>query len=86
MKLKDPFAKTGLAPWKKWTIALVVAALTFVGLWLFNVLDGVGLASPLDRYHEEAPVEVVEAPQEEAAPEEAAPAEPASEEVVIVEE
>ena len=86
MKLKDPFAKTGLAPWKKWTIALVVAALTFVGLWLFNVLDGVGLASPLDRYHEEAPVEVVEAPQEEAAPEEAAPAEPAAEEVIIVEE
>lgn len=86
MKLKDPFAKAGLAPWKKWTIALVVAALAFVGLWLFNVLDGVGLASPLDRYHEEAPVEVVEAPQEEVATEEAAPAETVVEEVVIVEE
>lgn len=86
MKLKDPFAKAGLAPWKKWCIGLAVAALTFVGLWLFNVLDGVGLASPLDRYHEEAPVEVVEAPQEEVATEEAAPAETVVEGVVIVEE
>ena len=86
MKLKDPFAKAGLAPWKKWCIGLAVAALAFVGLWMFNVLDGIGLASPLDRYHEEAPVEVVEAAQEEAVQEEVAPTETVVEEVIVVEE
>ena len=86
MKLKDPFAKAGLAPWKKWCIGLAVAALAFVGLWMFNVLDGIGLASPLDRYHVEAPVEVVEAAQEEAVQEEVAPTETVVEEVIVVEE
>lgn len=65
MKLKDPFAKAGLAPWKKWSIGIGVAVLVFAGLWLFNVLDGIGLASPLERYHQEAPVEGVEEVLEE---------------------
>jgi Flp pilus assembly protein protease CpaA len=83
MKLKDPFAKKGLAPWQKWTIGIVVAALVFVGLWMFNVLAGVGLASPLDRYHEVAPVEEV-LPQEPAA-EVVEAVEAVAEEVTVVE-
>ena len=59
MRLKDPFAKKGLAPWQKWCIGLVIAAVAFAGLWMFNILDGVGLSSPLERYNKRAPVEVV---------------------------
>ena len=59
MRLKDPFAKKGLAPWQKWCIGLVIAAVAFAGLWMFNILDGVGLSSPLKRYNKRAPVEVV---------------------------
>ena len=59
MRLKDPFAKTGLAPWKKWCIGLVIAAAAFAGLWMFNILDGFGLSSPLERYNKRAPVEAV---------------------------
>ena len=80
MKLKDPFAKTGLAPWKKWCISIVVVALVFAGLWMFNLLDGVGLASPLDRYHQEPVVEEVVVNDE--APAEETPAEVVVEEVV----
>ena len=80
MKLKDPFAKTGLAPWKKWCISIVVVALVFAGLWMFNLLDGVGLASPLDRYHQEPVVEEVVVTDE--APAEETPAEVVVEEVV----
>ena len=64
MKLKDPFAKTGLAPWKKWCISIVVLALVFAGLWMFNILDSVGLSSPLERYHQEPVVEEVVVAQE----------------------
>ena len=59
MKLKDPFAKTGLAPWKKWCIGIGVAALVFAGLWMFNLLEWAKLPSPLERYHSEAQVEVI---------------------------
>ena len=59
MNLKDPFAKTGLAPWKKWCIGIGVAALVFAGLWMFNLLEWAKLPSPLERYHSEAQVEVI---------------------------
>ena len=59
MRLKDPFAKTGLAPWKKWCIGLSCAVVVLGGLWLFNLLEWAGLPSPLERYHKKAPVEVV---------------------------
>ena len=57
MKLKDPFAKKGLAPWKKWAIALAALVVVAGGLWMFNLLSWAGLKSPLPRYNE---VEVVE--------------------------
>ena len=57
MKLKDPYAKAGLAPWKKWVISLACLVLVAAGLWLFNLLDWAGLRSPLPRYNE---VEIIE--------------------------
>lgn len=57
MKLKDPYAKKGLAPWKAWLITIVVLAAVGCGLWMANLLDCVGFRSPLPRFN---PVEVVE--------------------------
>jgi hypothetical protein len=61
MQLKDPFAKAGLAPWKKWAIALAALVVVAGGLWMFNLLSWAGLQSPLPRYNQvEAVEEVVE--------------------------
>ena len=73
LKLKDPYAKTGLAPWKKAVITLSVLVALAGGLWLGNLLDWAGLRSPLPRFN---PVEVVE---------EAPAAEPCAETVVVEE-
>ena len=67
MKLVDPYKK-GTPAWKKWLISFIVIAVVFVALWLTNVLNCVGLASPLKYYAEET-VECVEAPAEMAEPE-----------------
>ncbi len=63
MKLKDPYAKKGLAPWKKWVILFSALVLVAGGLWLFNLLAWAGLKSPLPRYNRTEVVveEVVEA-------------------------
>ncbi len=57
VKMADPFAKK-MAAWKKCCISFFCLAAVFAGLWLFNILDCVGLPSPLDRYKEKEPVEV----------------------------
>ena len=57
LKLKDPYAKAGLAPWKKVVISLAAVVAVAGGLWLFNLLSWAGLRSPLPRYNK---VEVVE--------------------------
>ena len=65
LKLKDPYAKAGIAPWKKWLITVVVLAVVAGGLWLFNLLAWAKLPSPLPRYNKvEVVEEVVEAPVE----------------------
>lgn len=51
LKLKDPYAKKGIAPWKKWCISLAALVLVAGGLWLFNLLSWAGLKSPLPRYN-----------------------------------
>ena len=60
MRLKDPFAKAGLAPWKKWCISLSCIAVVLGGLWVFNLLEWAKLPSPLERYHKNAQVEVAD--------------------------
>ena len=57
LKLKDPYAKSGLAPWKKVVITLSVLVALVGGLWLGNLLNWAGFRSPLPRFN---PVEVVE--------------------------
>ena len=59
MKLKDPFAKKGLAPWKQALIYVAVLVVVFGGLWMFNLLDWAGLKSPLPRYNKTEVVEEV---------------------------
>lgn len=57
LKLKDPYAKKGLAPWKIVLISLSALIVVLGGLWLANLLNWAGLRSPLPRFQ---PVEVVE--------------------------
>ena len=60
LKLKDPYAKKGIPAWAKWLISLTVVAVVAAGLWLGNILAGVGLKSPLSFFNK-AEVVVVEA-------------------------
>ena len=83
LKIKDPYARKGIAPWKKWVISLAAVVVVAAGLWLGNLLDWAGYTSPLPRFNKTEVVEEVvaadtlvteAAPVEEVAPE-AAPAE-----------
>ena len=62
MKLKDPYAKAGMAPWKAWLITIAALVVVAGGLWIFNLLSWAGLNSPLPRYNQPEVVaeEVVE--------------------------
>ena len=57
LKLKDPYAKTGLPVWKKVIITLSVLVALVGGLWLGNLLDWAGLKSPLPRFNQVVVVE-----------------------------
>ena len=57
LKLKDPYARKGLAPWKKWVISLSALVVVAAGLWLGNLLKWAGIPSPLPWFNK---TEVVE--------------------------
>ena len=57
LKIKDPYAKSGMPTWKKWVISIVAIAAVIAGLWLGNLLDWAGCKSPLPRFNQ---TEVVE--------------------------
>ena len=57
LKLKDPYARAGMAHWKKWVISLSALVAVAVGLWLGNLLNWTGLPSPLPYFNK---TEVVE--------------------------
>ena len=86
LKLKDPFAKKGLAPWKKWCIALACLVVVAAGLWLGNLLKWANLPSPLNCFQPEVEVVVEEPVAEEAAVEEVAVEETAVEAAEVVAE
>ena len=67
MKLKDPYAKKGLAPWKKWTISFASLVVVLAVLWLVNLFAWAKLPSPLPWFDKDVPVveEVVEVPAAE---------------------
>ncbi len=67
MKLTDPYAKAGLAPWKKWVISLSAVIVALGVLWIFNLLSWAKLPSPLPRYHKAEAAEEVVAPDDSAA-------------------
>ena len=62
LKLKDPYAKKGLAGWQKGLISLCAAVIVFTALWLGNLLSWAKLSSPLPFFNK-ATVEVVENPE-----------------------
>lgn len=59
LKLKDPYARKGLAPWKKWCISIASVAVVLVGLWLGNLFAWAGLPSPLPWFENTEIVEEV---------------------------
>ena len=67
MKLTDPYAKAGLAPWKKWLISLSAVVVAVGVLWIFNLLAWAKLPSPIPRYHKAEGVEEVVAPADSVA-------------------
>jgi Flp pilus assembly protein protease CpaA len=70
LKLKDPYAKKGIAPWKAWLITIAALVITVAVLWVFNLFAWTGFRSPLPRYNQPEAVveEVIECAAEEAAP------------------
>ena len=59
LKLKDPYARKGLAPWKKWCISIASVTVVLVGLWLGNLFAWAGLPSPLPWFEKTEIVEEV---------------------------
>lgn len=57
LKIKDPYAKSGMPTWKKWLISIVAIAAIVAGLWLGNLLNWAGYKSPLPRFNQTESVE-----------------------------
>ena len=74
LKLKDPYAKSGMPTWKKWAISLVALVVVLGGLWLGNVFAKCGAPSPLSCFDKAAVETVDEAQPAEAAAEAETPA------------
>ena len=62
LKLKDPYAKTGLSTCWKWVISILAVGVVLLGLWLGNLLSFMGCNSPLSCFDEPEVTEVVETP------------------------
>ena len=61
IKLKDPYAKTGLSGFWKFVISIASIGVVVLGLWLGNLLSWAGLDSPLKVFNKEQVEEVVSA-------------------------
>lgn len=69
LKLKDPYAKKGVAQWKRWTISIACLIVVLAVLWLCNLFAWAKLPSALPCFNSEQTETVVEecAPSEDAA-------------------
>ena len=74
VKMADPFAKKGMATWKKWCISLACILVVVCGLWLGNLCAWAGLGSPLPYFNKPAAQEEVVELQTDATEEVAEPA------------
>ena len=61
LKLKDPYAKTGLSAFWKWVIGILTIGVVVLGLWLGNLLGWAGKKSPLPCFNQQT--EVVQTPE-----------------------
>ena len=61
IKLKDPYAKTGLSGFWKFVISIASIGVVVLALWLGNLLSWAGLDSPLKVFNKEQVEEVVSA-------------------------
>ena len=68
LKLKDPYARKGIAPWKAWLISICAIAAVVAGLYLGNLFAWAGYKSPLPFFNKTEVVEdlVEQEPQEAA--------------------
>lgn len=70
LKLKDPYARKGIAMWAKWCISIGCIAVVCIILWLCNLLAWASLPSPFFK-EKEVVIESAEAQAAEASAEEA---------------
>ena len=59
LKLKDPYARKGIAPWKAWLISISVLIVVCAGLYLGNIFAWAGYKSPLPFFNKTEVVEEV---------------------------
>ena len=68
LKIKDPYARKGLAPWKAWLISISVIVAIVGGLYLGNLFAWAKLPSPLPFFNKTEVVEDVVLENETVAP------------------
>jgi hypothetical protein len=68
LKIKDPYARKGLAPWKAWLISISVIVVVVGGLYLGNLFAWAKLPSPLPFFNKTEVVEDVVLENETVAP------------------
>ena len=53
LKLKDPYKKKGMAPWKKWSLSGLPLLVVLAVMWLCNLFAWAQLPSPLPWFAKE---------------------------------
>ena len=59
LKIKDPYARKGIAPWKAWLISICALVVVVAGLYLGNLFEWAGYKSPLPFFNKTEVVEEV---------------------------
>lgn len=59
LKLKDPYARKGMAVWKRWTILIASLIVVLAALWICNLFSWAKLPSPLPFFNKDTAQENV---------------------------